>query len=191
MTVNALERRLVLDPVTSALGWGLVIGSVAMVFLGLVMAADEEPTSPIHLQMTGVNVVQHVLLIGGVFAAARLGGARYSLLARAGFGVALISLLLLIVAEVTTLVDMAVATPLFGVATVGMAVGLTIAGAGAIRARIWVGWASFALLATGTYIPLVLIPAMMIPGLWFHYAIGIWGLCFLWLAMAILRAEAE
>jgi hypothetical protein len=92
-------------------------------------------------------------------------------------------------AEPVTLLSMKVAGPLFGIAMLGMTAGLTMAGVAVLRAGTRQGAARFSLLATGAYIPLVMVPSMFLPGLWFHYAIGIWGLTFLWLAVTVLRAQ--
>jgi hypothetical protein len=57
------------------------------------------------------------------------------------------------------------------------------------RAGSWRGTSRFSLAAAGLFIPLVMIPAMFMPGLWFHYAIGLWGLTFLWVAATLPRTE--
>ena len=178
------------DPLLLVLGWALLAAALMQVVLGLGLAPLEEPTSSLHGPMTVVNVFQHLLWAGGVVAVARAGAAGKGRLALVGVTVSLLGFGLLVIAELATLVSMTVAYPLFGVATIAQAVGLTTLGVGVVRARRWTGWSRWTLLACGLYIPIVLIPAMLIPGLWFHYAIGIWGICFLLLAVAVLRREA-
>jgi hypothetical protein len=36
-----------------------------------------------------------------------------------------------------------------------------------------------------------MVPAMVMPGLWFHYAIGLWELTFLWVAATLPRTESR
>ena len=72
-----------------------------------------------------------------------------------------------------------------------MTAGMTMAGVAVARAAVWHGASRFSLLAVGLYIPLVMVPSMFVHGLWFHYAIGLWGLVLLWLGVTVLRAPAR
>jgi hypothetical protein len=56
-----------------------------------------------------------------------------------------------------------------------------------LRARVWSGWHRLTPLACGVYILVVLLPSFALPGLAMHYAIGLWGVCWLLLGLALLR----
>ncbi len=58
-----------------------------------------------------------------------------------------------------------------------------------VRAGRWTGWRRFAPLACGLFIPLVLFPSFALPGYAMNYSIGLCGVCWLLLGLA-LRAEA-
>lgn len=169
-----------------ALAFGMLVAGIAQVVLGFGFPALEEPNSPLHLPMVGVNVVQHLLLLGGIYATGVLGIAGAGRSARIGLPVAYLGFLVLCLAEVLTLVSMNVAGPAFGMATLAMTAGLVAAGSGALRTRRLRGLDRFALLSTGVFCPLTLV-GVALPGMWLHYLIGFWGLTFIWLAVALLR----
>ncbi len=110
-------------------------------------------------------------------------------MAVAGLPVALFGLAVLVVAEVSWLAELGATDALYGIATLAMMLGLILAGAAVLRVARWTGWHRFTLLACGLYIPLVLMPAFALPGYASNYAIGLWGVCWLLLGLA-LRAEA-
>lgn len=187
--VRASELRRAADPIVIALGWGLVVTSVADFFMGFALASQENPGAPWYPEMIVADVAQHLLMLGGVYAVMRSGAAGRGGLATGGFAIALSGIAVLCIAEPVTLISLSVAYPLFGVAMLAMAAGLTMAGVAVARAGSWRGASRFSLAATGLFIPLVMVPPMFMPGLWFHYAIGLWGLTFLWVAATLLRME--
>ena len=67
--------------------------------------------------------------------------------------------------------------------------GLILAGIAVLRAGWWSGWHRYPVLATGLFIPLILMPSFALPGYGPNYAIGLWGICWLLLGAA-LRAHA-
>jgi len=168
-----------------------VATSVADFVMGFALASHENPGAPWYPEMTVANVAQHLLMLGGVYAVMRSGAGGRGFVARSGFAIALAGIVVLCVAEPVTLISLGVAYPLFGVAMLGMAAGLTMAGVAVARAGRWTGASRFSLATAGLFIPLVMVPAMFIPGLWFHYAIGLWGLTFLWVAATLLRTESR
>jgi hypothetical protein len=187
--VRANEVRRASDPIVIALGWGLAVTSVADFFMGFALAAQENPGASWYPEMIVANVAQHLLMLAGVYAVMRSGAGGRAGLATGGFAIALSGIAILCIAEPVTLISLSVAYPLFGVAMLAMAAGLTMAGVAVARAGRWRGASRFSLAAAGVFIPLVMVPAMLVPGLWFHYAIGLWGLTFLWVAATLLRAE--
>jgi hypothetical protein len=189
VTVNTLEHRVAWDSLVTLAAWGLVVGALMQVVLGIPLAALEEPSSPAHGPITVFNVVNHLLLLAGVLGLARNGAAGRSRLALSGLTLAAFGTLVLTLAEPVVLLNLGVANVIFGIAVPAMALGLILAGFAVLRERRWVGWHRFTPLACGVFIPLVLIPSFALPGLWFHYAIGVWGIFWLLLGLA-LRAEA-
>ncbi len=189
MTVNTLEHRVGGDSLVTIAAWGLVVGALMQVVLGIPLASLEEASSPAHGPITVFNVVNHLLLLAGVLGLMRAGAAGRGRLAVAGVALAVFGTLVLTLAEPVVLVNLGVANIIFGVAVPAMALGLILAGLAVLRERRWGGWHRFTPLACGVFIPLVLIPSFALPGLWFHYAIGIWGIFWLLFGLA-LRAEA-
>ncbi len=106
-----------------------------------------------------------------------------------GLALTLLGLTVLAVAEVTWMLDMGIADALYTIATVAMTLGLIAVGVAVLKASLWSGWRRFTPLACGLFIPLVLVPSFALPGFAMNYAIGIWGICWLLLGLA-LRTEA-
>ena len=71
-----------------------------------------------------------------------------------------------------------------------LGVGLTIAGVGALRVRLWKGAGRWLLLASGVYVFVVLFPAVFGPLVAGRIAIGVWSLMFAWLGL-LLAGEAR
>jgi hypothetical protein len=94
----------------------------------------------------------------------------------------------LAVAELVALVSMDVANVLFAIGTLGVAVGLSLAGAATIRERRWQAWRRFTPLAAAVFLIVGVFPAFALPGRDFEYVIAAWGLCFVMLGLA-MRAE--
>lgn len=185
------DRRRSADPIVVGLGWGLVGTSIADFVMGFALAPQENPGASWYPDMIVANVAQHLLMLGGVYAVMRSGAGGRGGLAGGGFAIALAGIAVLCAAEPVTLISLGAAYPLFGVAMLGMATGLIMAGVAVARAGRWTGPSRFSLASAGLFIPLVMVPAMFIPGLWFHYAIGLWGLTFLWVAATLLRPESR
>jgi hypothetical protein len=61
VTVNTLEHRVAWDSLVTLAAWGLVVGALMQVVLGIPLAALEEPSSPAHGPITVFNVVNHLL----------------------------------------------------------------------------------------------------------------------------------
>lgn len=166
-------------------GWILIAGSLMDMVLAIPLAGLEVPGSPAHGPITGLNMVQHLTLLAGVIGLAWSGAAGPGRLARAGLGLSLLGICLLTLAEPVTLVSYPVAYVVFPIAEVVMAIGLILVGVAVLGAGRWTGWSRFTPLACGVFIPIILMPAVALPGLWFHYVIGIWGLGWLLLGVAL------
>lgn len=103
--------------------------------------------------------------------------------------VTLLGLATLTVAEPTSLVNMETAVVGFGVATLLITAGMLLAGVAMLRSGHWRGWRRFAPLACGLFVPLILGPAFALPGYAANYAIGVWGMCWLLLGLALREAD--
>lgn len=189
MTTTTLERPPAVDSLIILAAWSMIAGALLQMILGIPLAPFQDASSPAFRTITTLNAVSHLLLIAGVAGLVRSGAAGQSILAVAGLALTLVGLAVLVVAEATSLVAMSAAVTLFGIATLALAVGLILAGVAALRARRRDGWRRFTPLACGLFIPLVLLPSFALPGLASNYAIGLWGVCWLLLGLA-LRAEA-
>ena len=98
-TVSEASRRSAGDRLTRVLAWGLVVTSVADFLMGFGLAAEEEPTSSVYPMMTVVNVIQHLLMLGGIYAVLRAGAGGAGRLSKIGFSVAILGVIVLSVAE--------------------------------------------------------------------------------------------
>jgi hypothetical protein len=167
----------------------MIAGALLQIVLGFPLAAHQNPSSEFFGLISTLNAASHLLLIVGVAGLGRSGAAGRGRLGAAGLGLTLVGLAVLVVAEGTSLVAMDAAVVLFSLATLALAVGPILAGVAVLRARRWAGWQRFTPLACGLFVPLVLMPAFALPGFASNYAIGIWGICWLLLGLA-LRTEA-
>ena len=170
--------------------WALIAGALLQLVLGIPLAAFQAQ-SPLPPPIAALNALNHLLLIAGVLGLLWSGAAGQGLLGRGGLVLALLGLAVLTLAELVATVDMGVAEGLYGSASLAIAVGLTSSGAAVLRAGRWTGWHRFTLLACGLFVPLVLLPAFALPGLASHYAIGLWGVCWLLLGLALRDDSKE
>ena len=164
--------------------WAAIAGGLMMLVLGIPLAplqAGSEVPAPI----LALNAVSHALLIAGIVGVARSGAAGEGILARSGLALALLGLVALTLAEIVAMADPESAEMFYATATLTMMVGLIAAGVAVLLAGRWGGWQRFAPLACGLFIPLVLTPAFALPGYAAHYAIGLWGGCWLLLGLAL------
>ncbi len=188
MTTSTLERGRARDSLITLAAWAIIAGALLQIVLGIPLAslqAQDPPPTAIPV----LNIISHLLLMAGVAGVARSGAAGQSRVGVVGLAVALLGLTVLVVAEVSWLAGLAATEVLYGIATLAMVLGLILAGVAVARAGRWAGWHRFILLACGLFIPLVLIPSFALPGLAMNYAIGLWGVCWLLLGLA-LRSEA-
>lgn len=187
MTTTAPAHRAADAPIALA-AWAMIAGALLQIVLGIPLAslqAQDPPPTAIPV----LNAISHLLLMAGVAGLARSGAAGHGWLAVGGSALTLLGLAVLTVAEATWLARLGAAEALYGIATLALLLGLLLAGAAVVRARRWTGWHRFTPLACGLFIPIVLFPSFALPGYAMNYAIGLWGVCWLLLGLA-LRAEA-
>lgn len=137
--------------------------------------------------------LQHLLLLAGLVALLLVAGGR---LLRAGLWAAIAAMVVFAVQELVAI--SAVGEPadsplagtiesLYGIPTIALGLALVVAGVGALRGGVLPG-PRWLLLATGLFVFVVLIPALMGPFELARIAIGVWMLLFAWLFTAPARA---
>ncbi len=188
MTANTLDQPRIAPSPLMLSAWSTITGAMLTIVLGIPLASFQAQVPP-PWWIPALNAFSHLLLLAGVIGLARAGVAGRGGLAASGLGLTLLGLAVLTVAEVSWLAGLGATDALYGIATLAMMLGLILAGVAALRAGRWTGWHRFTLLACGLYIPLVMLPSFALPGLAMNYAIGLWGVCWLLLGLA-LRAEA-
>lgn len=148
--------------------------------------AHLQARDPIPTAVLGLNAASHLLLLLGVFGLARSGAAGTTRWARGGLVLAAAGLAVLTLAEFVAMVSPPTAVPMYFAASLAIAAGMIVAGIGVARANRWAGWRRFTPLASGLFVPLVLFPAFGLPGYAPHYAIALWGGCWLLLGLSLL-----
>lgn len=181
-----------------------LIGGATGVVSGVVLAFISPAVSPdlysYPFTPTGFLVAQfvfmanHVLLLVGILGLARSGVVESGLLGRVGLWISVIGMAALTLCEVgamtlatspypspgTDFMDMA-----YGVASILIGVGLTLAGLAVVRAGKWVGWRRFVTLVCGVAVFVIVIPGVFGPFLAGRMAIVVWMLMFSALGWAL------
>ena len=190
MSITLVQRQRAEDGLGSLAAWSTIAGALLQIVLGLALAPHQNPGSPWFGLITGLNALSHLLLLVGLVGLLRSGAVGSGWLGQGGVLLTLVGFAVLILAEPTAFVNMDVATIFFSVATLVIMVGMLLAGVAAIQRGRWSGWERVTPLACGLFIPLVLLPAFALPGYASNYAIGVWGVCWLVLGLAMRAAEA-
>ena len=188
MTANTLDQpRIAPSPIMLS-AWSTIAGAALTIVLGIPLASFQAQDPP-PWWIPALNAFSHLLLLAGVVGLAWVGAAGRGGLAASGLGLTLLGLAVLTVAEVSWLAGLGPTDVLYGIATLAMMLGLILAGVAVLRAGRWSGWHRFTPLACGLFIPLVMMPSFALPGTAANYAIGLWGVCWLLLGLA-LRSQA-
>ena len=189
MTTATFEHRPAGASAIAVAAWALIAAAVLQLVLGIPLA-PLQAKEPALWQIAALNAVSHLLLIVGVAGLPQSGAAGRGRLAAAGLWLTLLGLAVLTLAEgIWALSGEDAAVPFYSVATLVMMLGLILAGVAVLRAGRWGGWHRYSVLAAGLFIPLILLPAFALPGYAPNYAIGLWGVCWLLVGLA-LRAES-
>jgi len=145
-----------------ALGGGLtVLGVILATALGWAHALDQCCT-PVGYVGGGLQASLHVLVLGGFIALWVSNVCGRGWLGLLGVALAFTGHFMQIPAEVVFRVAPRLGAPLFAVASPLIATGLVMAGIAAFQAGFWRRWQSSMLLAAGLYIPLILIPSLVL-----------------------------
>lgn len=189
MTTATLERQREASSLIGLTAWALIAGGLLQIVLGIPLASLQAK-EPALWQIAALNALSHLLLVVGVTGLAQSGALGRGRLAVTGLGLTFLGLAVLMLAEaIWVLADENTAGLYYGIATLTLMFGLILAGVAVLRAGRWSGWRRFTVLATGLFIPLILIPSFALPGYGPNYAIGFWGLCWLLVGLS-LWAEA-
>jgi hypothetical protein len=141
-----------------------------------------------------VFMSNHVLLLVGILGLARSGVAGTELLGRVGLWISVVGMAALTLCEVgamtlatssypspgTDFMDMA-----YGVASILIGVGLTLAGLAVVRAGKWTGWRRFVPLICGVAVFIIVIPGVFGPFLAGRLVLAVWMLMFAALGWAL------
>jgi hypothetical protein len=167
--------------------WIAMAGAVLQFVLGIPLAYLEAETPP-SAAIVALNILSHLLLMVGIAGLARSQAAGRGWLGTTGLGLSQLGFALLVVAEASWLFSTSATETLFGLASLILLLGLTLAGIAVVRAGRWQGWHRLTPLACGVFIALVVFPSFALVGYARNYAIGLWGICWFLLGVA-LRTE--
>ncbi len=191
MATSTLKRGRAADSLITLTSWALIAGALLQIVLGIPLA-PLQAREPALWPIAALNAVSHLFLIAGVVGLARSGAAGRGRLAAVGLGLTLLALAELTVAEaIWAIAGEESAVVFYSTATLALMLGLILAGVAVLRAGRWGGWRRFTVLATGLFIPLILMPAFALPGYAPNYAIGMWGVCWLLVGMALRVAPTR
>lgn len=167
---------------------GSVLGAGIAIMAAFVPLISEN-TPAVTITREVVLAALHVMLLIGLLGLWRSGAAGSSLLAKTAFGVAVVSRVIFVVAELTVILDSNTANMIFGIATPLQGLGMIGLGIVVLTTKRWQGWHSFTPLLCGIYPFLIMLPAFALSGGINYYAIAGFSVCFLLLSVA-LRQEA-
>ncbi len=187
-------------------GWAAIIGGIlgalAAVLLLTIPPMVSVDRYSYPLDGGGYVAVQisfflhHIVVavaLGGFWKAGLAGRGRFA--GTAGW-IAVAAMMLLAVQELVSIagVDAPLVSPVtdaisagYGVITIVLGIGLLLLGIAAARARVLVGSGRWAMLITGIYVFIPLLPAIFAPFALGRIALGAWLLLFAWIGIVMLR----
>jgi len=145
-----------------ALGLGSLVGVPIGIATATVAPQLATPGSSAFGWSGAVLTLAHVAVLFGVATLAATPAARPGWLKRVGFAAALAGLAAQVLGEAVIRFDLNVGNVFFEACMPLMGIGMILVGIAVIRTGAWSGWRRFAPLASGLYIPVVLIPAFAI-----------------------------
>ena len=188
MSTTTFERQRTAESRIGLSAWAAMAGGVLGLVLGIPLAESQNQNPP-ALSVVVLNSVQHLLLMAGIAGVAWSRAAGQGPLAGFGIGLSQLAMGTLVIAEVNWSLSIVPIEVLYGLGSLALMLGLILAGLAVMRAGVWHGWRRFTVMACGLYIGVV-IASFALPGYASNYAIGIWGVCWIALGLA-LRAEAR
>jgi hypothetical protein len=165
-----------------------VIGAALLqIVLGIPLAYLEDGTPP-SSPIGALNILTHLLLMAGLVGLAQSGATGRRPLATVGLSLSQLGFVVIVITEACWLLSARVTDALFGLAAVALMIGLLLTGAVVVSARQWRTWHRFTPLVCGVFMVALLL-SFALHGFDVHYAIGLWGVCWLLFGLS-LRAEA-
>jgi len=173
------------------------IGGIVTAFIPPAVSSDwySYPYSPTGFLLAQfVFMSNHVLLLVGILGLAQSGATGRGLLGRAGVWISLVGMAILTLCEVAamTLATSPYPSPetgfldaSYGVASILIGVGLTLAGIAVATTGEWAGWRRFVPLVCGVAVFVIVIPGILGPFLVARLAISVWMLMFATLGWAL------
>lgn len=141
-----------------------------------------------------VFILNHLLLLVGMLGLIRSGAAGRGLLGRVGLWISVVGWATLTLCEVRAMTLAASPYPSpetafldtsFGIASILIGVGLTLAGVAVARANEWAGWRRFVVLICGVAVFVIVIPGVFGPFLAGRLVLTVWMLMFSALGWAL------
>ena len=185
---------------------GALIGAISGIVTAFIPPAVSSDWYSYPYTPTGFLLAQfvfmsnHVLLLVGILGLARSGAAGTGLLGRAGLWISVVGMAALALCEVgaMTLATSPYPSPRtdvldtsYGVASILIGIGLSLAGVAVARTGEWTGWRRYVALICGVAVFVVVIPGILGPFLVARLAITVWMLMFAALGWALYtRARA-
>jgi hypothetical protein len=146
------------------------------------------PATPVAFYIfQALFVLIQILLLIGVLGLGWSGAAGHGWFAAIALGIALLGRALFVLAEVHLLLSFSDFSPLLPLGALTTALGMLLTGLAVLRARRWRGWARFAPLLAGLYPFLTMFPVLAITGDVSNVLIGLWGLPWALLGVALTQ----
>ena len=179
---------------------GAIIGVISALVTAFIPPAVSPDWYSYPYTPTGFRVAQfvfilnHVLLLVGILGLAQSGAAGPGRLGRVGLWIAVIGMVTLTLCEVgaMTLATSPYPSPRtdfmdtsYGVASILIGVGLTLAGVAVARTSKWTGWHRFVALICGIAVFVIVIPGVFGPFLAGRLVLAVWMLMFAALGWAL------
>ena len=183
-----------------------ILGAASGIVLAVYPAQVSEDMFSYPLTAGGFTViqiwffVQHLGLLAGIAALARAAVMAHGRSARWGSGLAVSGMALLAVTELIAITarnstypgeGTALLDVLYGVSSVGVGVGLVLAGIAVRLGGRWTGWRGFVVLVAGIFVFVPMMPALMGPFILARLAITVWMLLFAALGYALWKADQQ
>jgi hypothetical protein len=173
--------------ITVAAAVDVVIGAVTS-FLNPSLA---QPGSAAFEYSGAVLTIAHVMVLAGFVALALTLAAGSGWLPRIAYLVTFVGLAAQVLGESILRVNFDLGNTFFSFAAPASAVGLVLLGVAILRAHRWSGWHRYVVLATGIYVPVVLIPAFAIASGPSFIALTGWSICFFFCGIAMWAEQGR
>jgi hypothetical protein len=161
--------------------WTCVVGG----FLAFSLATPGRPVAFYTFEVLALII--HILLLIGVLGLGWSGAAGSGWFGKLALGIALVGRMLFVLAEVHLLIIVSDSSPLLPLGALTTALGMLLTGVAVILAGRWHGWQRFAPLLAGLYPFLTMFPFLIITGQPSGVLIGMWGVCWALLGVALTR----